>query len=297
MKIKIGIAAILFFGINFSLFAQEDDLSTKIEYTYFPQTDSDNSFRRFRARINIPLKLGEREYLLPGYEYRNVELQYGDTAPFEIANLDRFQSHTLRLTYTFGLPKDWRFAGRVGAIMASNFEKSHILSEDIVFEGIVAFLKDRGPEEVDLPWRLVIGIHYSTKSGRPFPLPVINYFKTLNQNWAYTVGVPESNLIYMFNKKSHLRLFAELDGFYANIQEEISFMQNGHNKVAEDISMTVVLGGLRYDYYFTKHLLAFVYGGWTIYNDIRLRDDNKDDIYTINDTNTFYARAGIEFKF
>src|SRR5690606_28488317 len=102
MKIKIGIAAILFFGINFSLFAQEDDLSTKIEYTYFPQTDSDNSFRRFRARINIPLKLGGREHLLPGYEYRNVELQYGDTAPFEIANLDRFQSHTLRLTYTFG---------------------------------------------------------------------------------------------------------------------------------------------------------------------------------------------------
>src|SRR5690606_8861405 len=263
MKIKIGIAAILFFAINVSLFAQEDDLSTNIEYTYFHKTDSDNSFRRFRARINIPLKLSERAYLLPGYEYRNVELQYGDSAPFSTRNLDRFQSHTLRLTYTFGLPKDWRFAGRVGAIMASNFERSDIIHEDVVFEGIIAVLKDRGPDEVDLPWRLVFGIHYSTKSGRPFPLPVINYFKTVNQNWAYTVGVPESNLIYMFNKKNHVRLFAELDGFYANIQEGIPFMtNNGNTRVAEDISMTVVLGGLRYDYYFTKHLLAFAYGGW-----------------------------------
>jgi hypothetical protein len=296
MRKEIGIATAFFFGMCFPTFAQEDDLSTKVEYTYFPQTDSDNSFRRFRARVNFPFRLGEREYILPGYEYRNVELQFGDFAPFPRANLDRFQSHTIRVTYTFGMKKDWRFAGRVGTIIASNFDRSDIVSEDVVFEGVIAFLKDRGPEEVDLPWRLVFGIHYSTKSGRPFPLPVVNYFKTVNQNWAYTVGVPESNLIYMFNDKNELRLFAELDGFYANIQNEIEFVRDGSSRIADDISMTVVLGGLRYDYYFTEHLLIFAKAGYTIYNDIRLRNEDKDDIYTINDTNTFYARAGIEFK-
>jgi hypothetical protein len=100
----------------------------------------------------------------------------------------------------------------------------------------------------------------------------------------------------MFNDKNELRLFAELDGFYANIQNEIEFVRDGSSRIADDISMTVVLGGLRYDYYFTEHLLIFAKAGYTIYNDIRLRNEDKDDIYTINDTNTFYARAGIEFK-
>lgn len=288
---------LLVFGFFQNSYSQESDLSTKVEYTYFPQTDSDNSFRRFRARVNFPFKLAERAYLIPGVEYRNVNLKYGDDAPFPVNNLDRFESFTIRLTYTFGLPKDWRFAARGGVKMASNFERSDIISDDIIYEGTIAFIKDRGPEEVDLPWRLVFGIVYSTKSGRPFPLPVVNYFKTINEKWQYTVGVPTSKLTYLFNKKNRLTAFARLDGFYANVQEPLAFEnQYGETKYAEDITMTVVLGGLGYEHYFTEHLLIFGYAGYTILNDIRLRNANKDDIYTINDTNSFYSRIGIEFK-
>lgn len=290
-------ALVFFIGMVSWANAQETDLSTKVEYTYFPQNDSENSFRRFRARINYPIQLGERSYLIPGVEYRNVELKYDDNAPFLTKNLERFQSFTARMTYTFGLKNDWRFAVRAGVQMTSNFADLHFVPEDVIYIGGVYLIKDRSKEEVDLPWRIVFGIRYSTKSGRPFPLPVINYFRTINEHWEYTLGVPKTKLTYLFDRKNRLIAFAELDGFYANIRNPISFTnENGDLKHAEDITMTVVLGGLGYEHYFTKHILIFAYAGYTILNDIRLRNKDKEDVYTINDRNSFYSRIGIEFK-
>lgn len=287
---------VVFFALSANVHAQESDLSTKIEYTYFPQSDSDNSFRRFRARLNYPIELAERMYLIPGIEYRNVELKYDDKASFNTRNLERFQSFTARLTYTFGMKNDWRFAVRGGVMLASNFAGSDIIADDLIYTGGVYFIKDKSEEEVDLPWRLVFGIRYSTKSGRPFPLPVINYFRTINEHWQYTLGVPSTKLSYLFNDSNRLVAFGKLDGFYANIQKPIP-IGNKDTKQADDITMTVVLAGLGYEHYFTEHLLIFGYAGYTIYNDIRLRNANKDDIYTINDKNSFYGRVGMEFKF
>ena len=71
--------------------AQTSDLA-RIEYTYFPQSDSDNSFRRFRALINAPIKVKEGSYLVIGAEYRNVNLVYEDLTPFPTRDLERFQS-------------------------------------------------------------------------------------------------------------------------------------------------------------------------------------------------------------
>lgn len=288
----------LFFFLlaGFAMEAQVNDLSTKIEYTYFPQRNSDNSFRRFRARVNFPFKLAERAYLIPGLEYRNAELQYDDGAPFSTQDLERFQSFTMRLTYTFGLENDWRFAARGGLMVASNFAGSGILADDVIYTGGVFLIRDRSEEEVELPWRIIFGIRYSTKSGRPFPLPVVNYFKTVSEHWEYTLGVPESKLDYLFDKRNRLTAFVKLDGFYANIQNPVAFGKNGKEEYADDITMTVVLGGFGYEHYFTDHLLIFGYAGYTIYNDIRLRNEDKDDIYTVNDDNSFYGRVGLEFK-
>ncbi|GHA28361.1 hypothetical protein GCM10007103_07450 [Salinimicrobium marinum] len=85
-----------------------------------------------------------------------------------------------------------------------------------------------------------------------------------------------------------------LDGFYANIQEDRVFSNS--NKVAENISMTIVLGGVGYEYNFTKHLVYYLYAGYTLMNDIRLRNDDKDDVLEVNKVNTFYARSGLKFK-
>ncbi|WP_339847553.1 DUF6268 family outer membrane beta-barrel protein [Dokdonia sp. Asnod3-C12] len=279
-------------------FAQLTDLA-RIEYTYFPQEQSDNSFRRFRTFINVPIKLKEDTYLVPGFEYRNVNLKFEDVVPFSREDLDRFQSFSLSLGYTQKISEEWRIGAKLGTTVTSNFSTGSATSNDYVHTGALYFINDKTNEGLDKPWRLIVGGRYDTESGRPFPLPFINYYKEFHPDWSYTLGVPKSNIKRYFGKdRRHiLQSFVTLDGFYANIQDNVDVaIPAGEFETAESISMTVALFGVGYEYCFTKHLVFYIYAGHTIINDIRLRDGDRDDVFTINDRNTFYGRSGIKFK-
>lgn len=278
--------------------AQSTDLA-RIEYTYFPQSDSDNSFRRVRGFINFPVKLNENgAYLLPGLEYRNINLKYNDPAIFETRELDRFQSFTASLGYTFKINELWRFGAEAGGIIASNFEQGDILNDDVIFKGTVVFVKIKEDERYIEPWRLILGLQYSTTSGLPLPLPIVNYYKRFHPDWSYALGVPKTNINYYLNNNSNLQAFVTLDGFFANVQNNFYTMPAStvNQRLAENISMTIVLAGIGYEYNFTNYLSLYIYTGHTVVNDIRFRDNKFNKVYTINDTNSFYGRTGLKFS-
>lgn len=294
-KLKYFITILFLWGFFFHGNAQSADLFS-VEYTYFPQSSSDNSFRQFSSHLNFPIKAGgEGSYLIPGIEYENINFKYEDYAPFEKkSELDRYQAFTLSLGYTFMAKEEWRFAAWAGLTAASNFENDILGNEDLFLTGVAGFIKNIDGEEVEKPWRLIFGLYYSTKSSRPYPLPVVNYYKEFQPDWSYTLGVPKTNLKYYLNERHEFQAFVSLDGFYANLQEDRFFEDS--NKVAEDISMTIVLAGLGYEFNFTDHLVYYLYAGHSVYNDIRLRNADKDQVYQVNKTNTFYARTGLKFK-
>ena len=64
----------------------------------------------------------------------------------------------------------------------------------------------------------------------------------------------------------------------------------------EHISLSVVIGGFGYEYCFTKHLVAYMYVGNTIRLNNVLRNDNRDEIFKLDDLNAFYLRTGLKFK-
>ena len=70
----------------------------------------------------------------------------------------------------------------------------------------------------------------------------------------------------------------------------------GSSRIGENISMTNVVLGLGYEHYFTDHLLYYCYAGYTLYNEYRIRDNNRDDVFVIENDNTFYIRSGLKFK-
>lgn len=287
-------AAGLFQFWNYESYGQSTDLA-RLEFTYFPQSDSKNSFRRTRAFINYPIKLGkEGSYLVPGLDYENIHFKYHDPAPFDKGeDLDRYQSFKLALGYTFKINERWRFAAQGGVLLASNFENGTVTNDDLLYTGGALFIKDSG-EEIEKPWRLMFGLYYSTTSGWPFPLPVVNYYKEFQPDWSYTLGVPKTNLQYQATKRSHFQAFVTLDGFFANIQDNRPLRNS--DKVAENISMTIVLAGIGYEFNFTEHFVYYLYGGYTVMNDIRMRDRNRDDVYDINKGNSFYGRTGLKLK-
>lgn len=273
---------------------QTTDLA-RVEYTYFPQDESKNSFSRFRTLMNVPLRVKNDNYIVIGLEYRNINLKLRDPLPIESDNKERLESFNFSLGYTFKMQNEWRFGAKAGFIVASNFRQK-VEKDDFIFEGGLFFIKEQRVNEAEVedePWRLILGVTYSTIAGRPYPLPYVNYYKRFKPNWSYVLGAPKTNIKYLFDEKNIVQAFVTLDGFFANIQGNENFIDN---KVAESISMTTVLSGLGYEHYFSDHILFYVYGGHTIINDIRLRDENGDDVYTINDSNSYYFRGGIKFK-
>ena len=281
--------------------AQLTDL-IRVEYTYFPQSDSDNSFRRKRALLRAPIKLNDKgAYLVPGLEFRDVNFRYADnpSPPFDTSNLDDFQSWDLSVGYTYKMKEDLRFAARAGALLASNFEGEGIDDRDIRFSGALYLIKDKTDDTtLKRPYRLIIGLSYNTKAGRPFPLPFVNYYRKFKPKWSYSLGIPKTNLKYFLNDKNNFQVFATLDGFWANIQRNriIPGINGEPDQSASTIGMIVALGGLGYERYLTKHIVFYAYAGYTFINDIRLRNDDADDVFTVNDANTFYARGGLKFK-
>ncbi len=290
---------LLIIGLFFTCltYSQTTDIA-RIEYTTIPQSNSENSIIRFRGFVNYPFSLGwEGSYIIPGIEYRYIDLDIEDSVPFNVNNLGKFEMYRIALAYTFKFSKEWRIAVKGGVEIASNFEKHTIIGRDVRFTGAVYFIKDQTGIKHEKPRRIIVGIQYSTNAGRPFPLPILNYYKKFHTNWSYSLGTPKTNLKYFWKDKNALQSFVTVDGFFSNIQNNLDVHnQDGTISIADNISMTIVVGGLGYEHFFTKHLLLYVYGGRTLYNEIRLRDINRNTLYKINDENTFYLRTGIKFK-
>src|SRR5690606_28316735 len=118
----------------------------------------------------------------------------------------------------------------------------------ILYETAVYAIKTNKNDSLEKPYRLTLGLTYSAVPGRKFPLPILNYYKEFQPNWTYTLGVPKTNVRHYLDDghKNALQAFATLDNFFGNIQEKDRFVplrNNPGDKVAENISMTNVIGG------------------------------------------------------
>ncbi len=292
-KLKIALSFFILFALNITtVFGQSDDLF-RLEYLNIPNSSTNNSISRFRAFVQAPLKVSEGNYFVIGGEYRYIGLELNDV-PFSTDDLNSVQLIEGSLGFIHkSKTTNWYYAGNVGARIASNLD-TKIISDDIIYIARGYAIWDRTKEgKADKPNRLILGLEYSTTPGRNYPLPILNYYREFHPDWSYTLGVPKTNVRYKFDTKNHIQAFVTLDNFFANIQAN----KEVDGKLAENISATQVLSGLGYEHYFTKHLMYYGYVAYTISNDYRLRNDERDEIYVIVDKNSLYFRTGIKFKY
>ncbi|QNJ96760.1 hypothetical protein ALE3EI_0170 [Constantimarinum furrinae] len=295
---KLRLLSMVCFGLLFGTAVSQTTDLARIEYLHIPFSNSNNSIDRYRALVQapIPLQVGSGQFLVIGLEYRNHQINIGEPVPFDPNVVKSIQNMEAYLGYTFKLNEDWRLGFKGGIRIASNLEHK-IMSDDIIYLAAAYAILDKKNDKEEKPYRWIIGLNYSTTPGRSYPLPLINYYREFHPQWTYTLGVPKTNIRHYINtsKKDAFQAFVTLDNFFGNIQDNIVIQ--GNPVVAENISMTNVLTGIGYEHYFTEHLLLYVYGAHTIYNEFRLRDNNRETAYIIDDANSFYLRTGLKFKF
>jgi hypothetical protein len=282
---------VFFLGLSYnSINAQLTDLA-RLEYSFIPSSKSEDQYTRLRALFNYPIKIKNDNYLIVGAEYNRILLNLRENYPFDRSTLSALNIIDLNIGYTFRTSEYWRIGLKINPRIASTLN-STITKDDVFLNGGVFLIHDRTKADIKRPYRLVFGVTYNTTAGIPFPLPFINYFRRVNQNWSFSAGIPKSNLKYYFTDLSTLQLFAGIDGYFANLQEP--FMVNGQE--ANNISLSVIVGGLGYEYGFTDHLFGYIYSGYTFRLNNILRNSERDEIFKINQRNAFYLRTGIKFK-
>lgn len=272
--------------------AQLTDLA-RVEYSYIPKNNSEDSFDRFRFLLNYPIKMSEDAYLLIGGEYSRITLNLEDSYPFPTSNLRRLHVLDFNLGYTFKMSENWRFGAKITPRLASTLR--HKISGDDIFlnGGGVYAINDRTKDKTaNKPYRLVLGLTYNTTTGIPLPLPFVSYFRRVNEKWSYNLGVPKTNVKYYINENNIIQTFVGIDGYFANTQERFSI----DGKDADSVSLSLILAGIGYEYCFTDHLVWYAYTGYTLSMSNRLRDENREDVFKLDNVNTFYLRTGFKFK-
>lgn len=271
--------------------AQLTDLA-RLEYSFIPKSKSPNQYTKIKALFNYPVKLKPHTYLVLGAEYNNIFLNIEADYPFDTSALSTIHVIDLNVGYTFKWNDNWRLGIKFNPRIASTLTKS-LTSDDYFINGGIYTVNDRTKDtSLKRPYRLVLGLTYNATTGLPFPLPFVSYYREINTHWSFNLGVPKSNLKYAINTQNKVQTFVGLDGYLAHLQGGINV--NGQN--ANNVSLSVIVGGLGYEYLFTKHLVGYLYTGYTFRLNNVLRNDNRDEIFKLDDVNAFYLRTGLKFK-
>ncbi len=274
-----------------SVAAQLSDLA-RLEYSFIPKSDSEDQYTRIRALVNFPIETAEDCYLIIGAEYNRIILNLEDEYPFDKSLLETISVIDLNLGYTFKTGEKWRLGFKFNPRIASTLT-GKLTSDDFFLNGGVFAIKDRTKDErIKRPYRLILGLTYNATTGIPIPLPFISYYRRVNENWSFSAGVPKSNLKYFLNERNMIQTFVGFDGYFANLQTP----QLINGKQVKNISLSVIVAGLGYEHCFTKHLVAYLYSGYTFRLNNVLRDDNRDEVFKLDDVNAFYLRTGLKFK-
>ncbi len=271
--------------------AQLDDLA-RLEYSFIPKSNSEDQYTRLRLSLNYPMELKEDTYFIVGGEYNRVILNLNDSYPFDRSLLKTINVIDLNLGYTFKTSETWRLGFRLNPRIASTLTQK-LTGDDFFLNGGAFAIIDRSKDEsLKRPYRLILGLTYNATTGLPFPLPFVSYYRKPTEKWSFSVGVPKSNIKWFLDTKNTLQSFVSLDGYLAHLQEPS--VVNGRQ--VDNVSLSVIVGGGGYEYLFTKNLVAYVYAGYTFRLNNVLRDDDRNEVFKLNDLNAFYLRTGIKFK-
>lgn len=286
MGIRGRLVTILF-CIPFSiLLAQTPDVF-RAEYMVLPRNDSGARLARIKLVANVPIKLTDSSLLVLGSEYNRLayDLERTDVS-INQQGLNYFHIVDMNLGFVRTYSKDWRLIGVLTPRLASTLTNP-LENGDFSVNATIGAFRDR--PYLDKPTRLVLGIAYNSAVALRVPLPVVYFEKRFHPSWSYIVGVPKTGLKHHFDEKHMLQTEFILDGYFVNLQNNTALPDA---TFASSISSSAAVVTLGYSYNITKEMSFYGFFGHTIFQLGVLRDEDRNDIFTLNDDPSFYIRTG-----
>jgi len=282
----LGILCLMMFVVE-PFYSQTPDV-LRLEYMLMPENSGEVETSRIKLVLNVPFAVRDKkDYVVLGAEYNRYNFEVPDDLFPDAGDLSKFHVLDVNFAYLYKLSEKWNLIGVVTPRWSSNFVEE-LQEDDFNMNYTVGAYKN--VKDIEKPYMLVLGISYNGTSPIDVPLPFVYYEKRFQPNWSYVLGAPKSGMKY-FTKKGHFfQTEVFLDGYYVNIQNDI--LLSGNN-LSTDVSSTALLLTLGYQYKITKDMSVYFIGGRSIYQNSALRNEEREDIFTLNDAAGLYFRTGI----
>ncbi|MEO9510511.1 MAG: DUF6268 family outer membrane beta-barrel protein [Flavobacteriaceae bacterium] len=260
-----------------------------MEYLNIPENDTGIKTQRYKFLFNLPIRLNKKkDYLITGLEYNKLDIGYSQDFPFDRSELIRFHVVDLNLGFITKWNKNWNLVTIVTPRLASNFI-SGAITDDFFFNATATLWKEK--PNAEKPFRIVLGLSYNSTTGLPIPLPVISYYRKFHPKWSYTLGIPRSNFKYHIAKKHTLEATLLLDGYFINVQNNIVLSDE---QLGSKISLSALVGAIGYQFNISKRTSLYILAGRSIEQEGKLRNDNRGDVFLLNDEANLYLRTGFK---
>lgn len=279
---------LVFFFLSFVTYvvAQTPDVF-RVEYMLMPRNDSGAKLSRIKLVANVPFKMRDSSNIIIGGEYNRLAYDLRrDDISISGEGLNFFHVVDLNLAYVHKYNEDWRLVGVLTPRLASTLTNP-LENGDFSINATIGAFKDK--QNIDKPTRLVLGIAYNSTVALRIPLPIVYFEKRFHPNWTYVVGVPKTGMKYHFKEKNIIQTEFILDGYFVNLQNDTALPDAGF---ASSISSSAALVTLGYSYNITKVISVYGFIGHTLFQAGVLRDEDRNDIFTLNDDSSFYLRTG-----
>ncbi|MCL6265215.1 DUF6268 family outer membrane beta-barrel protein [Flagellimonas myxillae] len=269
-------------------FGQSSDV-LRLEYLNIPENDTGIKTQRYKFLFNLPIRLNQKkDYLIAGLEYNKLDVGYARDFGFDKSGLNRFHVVDLNAGFITKWNENWNLVGIITPRFASNFTDG-TLTDDFFLNATATMWKENSKAEK--PYRIVLGLSYNSTTGLPIPLPLVSYYRRFHPKWSYTLGIPRSSFKHYIAKKHVFELALFLDGYFINIQDNIVLPDS---QIASKISLSALVGALGYQYSLSKRMKFYTLVGRSIEQQGKLRNDQRGDVFVLNDEANFYIRTGFK---
>ncbi|MRI02025.1 hypothetical protein GH721_15885 [Kriegella sp. EG-1] len=259
----------------------------RAEYMLMPRNDAGAKLSRIKLVTNVPIKLKDSHNLVIGGEYNRLTYDL-DRVDVQLSTeeLNYFHIIDFNLAYVHRYNDDWRLIAVVTPRLASTLTNP-LENGDFSVNATIGGFRER--QNINKPTRLVVGVAYNSTVTPRIPLPFVYYEKRFHPKWTYVVGVPKTGIKFHLNDTHLIQTEFILDGYFVNLQNSTILPDAGF---ASSISSSAALATVGYQFNLTKVMSVYGYMGHTLFQTGVLRDEERNDIFTINDDPSFYFRAG-----
>ncbi len=267
---------------------QSNGTTFSFDYTIAPITNDGIDFNKTGFKMSIPVKL-KNGLLLHALSTDIYQFNYTNNYGFSTTDLSIVNDINYTLKYTHSFSDTWRLNSQTGISIVSNLA-ADISYNDLLLSAevsITKIIKKHTPEA------LTVGLNYSTITGRPRILPIINYIKQVSEKFSYGIGFPKTFVEYKVTDLSTLKSSLSVDGFYSNLSHSIFVNVTDE---ANRASFSSTLLSLEYEYKMDNYWNIVFKGGYALSNTYKLVDYEDNTIFNFNTKPEPFFSAGIKFN-